>query len=148
MSKIERTVRIRQFMGGVYPRLILDSPFVSLRGAKGDEAISVGTGDCHASLAMTAPFRRCEADFSQPKQSRGRVMRLSCLDKSGLAMTTSFCRCEALSPSCRCEALSPSCRCEADEVSRSNLGGDMRLPRFARNDRNFLGLKETWPKHS
>jgi len=29
-----------------------DTP-LSLRGAKGDEAISVGTGDCHASLAMT-----------------------------------------------------------------------------------------------
>ena len=72
---LERTVRIRQCMGGGYPRLIFDSPFViarlasflayaseqaphpqrlprfarndnsllSLRGAEGDEAISVGT---------------------------------------------------------------------------------------------------------
>jgi len=30
-----------------------DSPLLSLRGAEGDEAISVGRGDCHASLAMT-----------------------------------------------------------------------------------------------
>jgi len=27
------------------------------------------------------------------------------------------------------------CHCEADEVSRSNLGGDRGLPRFARNDK-------------
>jgi len=28
------------------------------------------------------------------------------------------------------------CRCEAGEVSRSNLGGDRGLPRFARNDKS------------
>ena len=33
-----------------------DTP-LSLRGAKGHEAISVGTGDCHASLAMTREER-------------------------------------------------------------------------------------------
>ena len=33
-----------------------DTP-LSLRGAKGDEAISVGTEDCHASLAMTREER-------------------------------------------------------------------------------------------
>ena len=48
---LERTVRIRQRMGGVYPRLILDSPSVVARLTKSAEAISVGTGDCHA------PFR-------------------------------------------------------------------------------------------
>ena len=34
---------------------------------------------------------------------------------------------------------SPLCLCEADEVSRSNLGGDMRLPRFAGNDNKNKG---------
>jgi len=34
------------------------------------------------------------------------------------------------------------CQCEADEVSRSNLGGDRGLPRFARNDKRE-GLRMT-----
>ncbi|MGB6874183.1 MAG: hypothetical protein WBE46_08685 [Dehalococcoidia bacterium] len=49
---------------GVYPERRRDSSLsaqndtpLSLRGAKGDEAISVGTGDCHASLAMTKKER-------------------------------------------------------------------------------------------
>jgi hypothetical protein len=40
-----------------------------------------------------------------------KILRLPRPDKSGLAMTT------------------PSCRCEAGKVSRSNLGGDRGLPR-------------------
>ena len=49
MSKLERTVRIRQCRGEVHPRLIFDSPYVI---ARHDSAETI-PGDSRASLAMT-----------------------------------------------------------------------------------------------
>ena len=113
MPKIERTVKIRQCRGGVHPRFIFGSPSVIARLTN--------------LLAYTS---------EQAPQSLG----LPRPDKSGIAMTTSF------------------CRCEADEVSRSNtsplsLRGTIvpkqslwgrRLIRFAHNDNKSGVLAMTY----
>jgi hypothetical protein len=89
---LESTVGIRQCRGGVYPRLILDSPSVMARLALASRS---NLGDCHASLAMTPPFMSlrgtivpkqsppsclCEARFIGPKQSQ-RLPRFARNDK-------------------------------------------------------------------
>ena len=88
MPELERMVRIGHCSGGVSPHLMSDSPSVIARLTN---LLAYASEQAPQSLGLPRTFQM-------------------------LAMTTSF------------------CRCEADEVSRSNLGGDTVLPRFARND--------------
>jgi hypothetical protein len=121
VPEIKRTARIRQFRGGVYPRLILDFPSAIARPARflayaSEQAPQspeiatprqVGARNDKRGRLCEALFSLClcEARFIGPKQSRwGRGLPYSTRNDS---------------PLCLCEA-GPE---RSERTSRSNLGG-------------------------
>ena len=84
MPELERMVRIRQCIGGVYPRFIFDSPSVIARLTKSAEAIPGG---------YRAEFTLSGGEILRPDKSGLRMTKgkgLVMTRSEGLAMTGRF----------------------------------------------------------